>query len=243
VVLIRGVADHQIGDHAQIPMMGRLGEPLEIRQAADAGINAEKIRHVVAVIPQGRLKDRHQPQTAHPQVLDVVELLDQPAQIAVAIAKENAEKPAVVRAELGVASSYLPAPSESDLAFARQRAAKADQKDYKVAEEYGKKLLAKINTDWSKMEKDQAEAKRVSDLKDAKIKELTAEIARVKKEASANIWSLTGAGLVVMGGLACAFASIRIGIPILMTGAFAAAFASMAMSDTSAPDTPAPFEG
>jgi hypothetical protein len=142
---------------------------------------------------------------------------------AVAIAKENAEKPAVVRAELGVASSYLPAPSESDLAFARQRAAKADQKDYKVAEEYGKKLLAKINTDWSKMEKDQAEAKRVSDLKDAKIKELTAEIARVKKEASANIWSLTGAGLVVIGGLACAFASIRIGIPILMTGAFAAA--------------------
>jgi len=142
---------------------------------------------------------------------------------AVAVASENAEKPAVVRAELGVASSYLPAPSEGDLAFARQRAAKADQKDYKAAEEYGKKLLAKINTDWSKMEKDQAEAKRVSDLKDAKIKELTQEIVRVKKDASNNIWSLTGAGLVVVGGLACAFASIRIGIPILLTGAFAAA--------------------
>jgi hypothetical protein len=149
--------------------------------------------------------------------------MDNRVSAAVAIAKENAEKPAVVRAELGVASSYLPEPSEADLAFARQRAAKADQKDYKAAEEYGKKLLSKINTDWAKMEADQKEAKRVSDLKDAKIKELTAEIARVKKEASANIWSLTGAGLVVMGGLACAFASIRIGIPILMTGAFAAA--------------------
>lgn len=142
---------------------------------------------------------------------------------AVAVASENAEKPAVVRAELGVASSYLPAPSEGDLAFARQRAAKADQKDYKAAEEYGKKLLAKINTDWAKMEADQKEAKRISDLKDAKIKELQAEVERVKKEASANIWSLTGAGLVVLGGLACAFASIRIGIPILLTGAFAAA--------------------
>lgn len=142
---------------------------------------------------------------------------------AVAIAKENAEKPAVVRAELGVASSYLPAPSEADLAFARQRAAKADQKDYKAAEEYGKKLLAKINTDWAKMEADQKEAKRISDLKDAKIKELTQEVARVKKEASNNTWTLTGAGLAVVGGLACAFASLRVGIPILLAGAFCGA--------------------
>lgn len=157
------------------------------------------------------------------EVGKVQDKADNRVSAAVAVAKENADKPAVVRAELGVASSYLPAPTEGDLAFARQRASKADQKDYKDAEEYGKKLLAKINTDWAKMEKDQAEAKRVSDLKDAKIKELTAEVERVKKEASANIWSLTGAGLVVVGGLACAFASIRIGIPILLTGAFAAA--------------------
>jgi hypothetical protein len=157
------------------------------------------------------------------EVGKVQDKADNRVSAAVAVAKENADKPAVVRAELGVASSYLPAPTEGDLAFARQRASKADQKDYKDAEEYGKKLLAKINTDWAKMEKDQAEAKRVSDLKDAKIKELNAEVERVKKEASANIWSLTGAGLVVVGGLACAFASIRIGIPILLARFFAAA--------------------
>jgi hypothetical protein len=157
------------------------------------------------------------------EVGKVQDKADNRVSAAVAVAKENSDKPAVVRAELGVASSYLPTPTEADLAFARQRAGKADQKDYKVAEEYGKKLLAKINTDWAKMEADQSEAKRVSDLKDARIKELQAEVERVKKEASANIWSLTGAGLVVVGGLACAFASIRIGIPILLTGAFAAA--------------------
>jgi hypothetical protein len=149
--------------------------------------------------------------------------MDNRVSAAVAIAKENAEKPAVVRAELGVASSYLPEPSEADLAFARQRAAKADQKDYKAAEEYGKKLLSKINTDWAKMEADQKEAKRVSDLKDAKIKELQAEVVRVKQEASNNIWTLTGAGLAVVGGLACAFASLRVGIPILLAGAFCGA--------------------
>ena len=146
--------------------------------------------------------------------------MDNRVSAAVAIAKENAEKPAVVRAELGVASSYLPPPSEADLAFARQRAAKADQKDYKAAEEYGKKLLSKINTDWAKMEADQKEAKRVSELKDKRIEELTQEVVRVKKEASNNIWTLTGAGLAVIGGLACAFASLRVGIPILLAGAF-----------------------
>jgi hypothetical protein len=154
------------------------------------------------------------------EVGKVQDKADNRVSAAVAVAKENADKPAVVRAELGVASSYLPAPTDGDLAFARQRASKADQKDYKDAEEYGKKLLAKINTDWAKMEKDQAEAKRVSELKDSKIKELTAEVARVKQEASNNIWTLTGAGLAVVGGLACAFASLRVGIPILLAGAF-----------------------
>jgi hypothetical protein len=42
---------------------------------------------------------------------------------AVTVAKENADKPEVVKAETGVALSYLPKPSEGDIAFARQRAA------------------------------------------------------------------------------------------------------------------------
>ena len=139
---------------------------------------------------------------------------------AVAVARENAEKPEVVKAETGVALSYLPAPSEADVAFARQRAGKADQKDYKVAEEYGKKLLAKINADWASMEAQQKEAKRVSDLKDKRIEELTQEVVRVKQEASNNVWTLTGAGLAVIGALTTAFMGPRIGIPLLLCGAF-----------------------
>lgn len=142
---------------------------------------------------------------------------------AVTVARENSDKPAVVKAETGVALSYLPIPSEADVAFARQRAAKADAADYKAAEEYGKKLLARIDSQWARMEADQREAKRVSDLKDARIVELGKEIERVKKEASRNIFSLLGAGLIAAGALACAFASVRIGIPLMMAGAFAAA--------------------
>jgi len=139
----------------------------------------------------------------------------------ISVARENATKPEVVKAETSVALSYLPVPKPEELALARQRATKADQKDYVQAEAFGKKLLATIDTNWAKVQADSAEAKRVSGLKDARIAELTAEVERVKREASDNIWTLTGAGLVVLGGLACAFASIRIGIPILLAGAFA----------------------
>ena len=142
---------------------------------------------------------------------------------AVAVARENAEKPEVVKAETGVALSYLPAPSEADVAFARQRAGKADQKDYKAAEEYGKKLLAKINADWASMEAQQKEAKRVSDLKDARIKELQAEIERVKKDHAEQTWTWVGAGLAVIGALTTAFMGPKIGLPLLLCGAFCGA--------------------
>ena len=142
---------------------------------------------------------------------------------AVAVARENAEKPEVVKAETGVALSYLPTPSEADVAFARQRAGKADQKDYKAAEEYGKKLLAKINADWASMEAQQKEAKRVSDLKDARIKELQAEIERVKKDHAEQTWTWVGAGLAVIGALTTAFMGPKIGLPLLLCGAFCGA--------------------
>lgn len=142
---------------------------------------------------------------------------------AIVVAVENLDKPSVAKAELGVASSYLPAPLEGDVAFARQRAAKADAKAYAEATTFGKKLLAEIGSNWAKLEADQKEAKRVSELKDKRIADLEKEVIQVKKEASQNIWTITGAGLVVIGGLACAFASVRIGIPILLAGAFAGA--------------------
>lgn len=142
---------------------------------------------------------------------------------AVTVARENADKPEVVKAETSVALAYLPRPTDENVALARQRASKADQKDYAEAVVYGKKLLAQIDSNWAKLEADQREAARISKLKDDRIVALTAEVERVKQDAAQNIWTMTGAGLVLIGGLVCAFSSPRVGIPIILCGAFAGA--------------------
>jgi hypothetical protein len=143
---------------------------------------------------------------------------------AVQVAKENSDKPAVVKAETGVALSYLPVPSEGDLAFARQRATKMDAKSYAEAEAYGKQLLAKVESEWAKLESQQKEAKRVSDLKDARIVELTKEIDRVRNDAAANLWTMAGVAVAVLGAVATAFASPKVGVSLLACGAAIGAF-------------------
>jgi hypothetical protein len=134
--------------------------------------------------------------------------------------EKNADKPKVVVAESRLAQSYLPPPPEADVAFAVARAAKADPIDYAKQMEFGRKLATAVNKAWEKLEADQKEAARVSQLKDARIKDLTAEIERVKKDASAQTWTLVGAGLAVIGALTTAFVGPRIGLPLLLCGAF-----------------------
>ena len=149
---------------------------------------------------------------------------DQKVAASVAIARENADKPEVVRSETSVALSFLPSPEAGELALARARAAKADQKDYAEAVAFGKKLLAQIDANWAKVEADNREALRVSQLKDARIKELTAEVERVKKEASANLWTMAGVGIAVIGAIAMAFTGPKVGVPLLLSGAAIGAF-------------------
>ena len=143
---------------------------------------------------------------------------------AVAVARENATRPEVVKAETGVALSYLPNPTEGDLAVARARAAKNDQKDYAEAVAYGKKLLASIDTNWAKMEADTVEAKRVSALKDARIVELLKAVDQAKKDAATNLWTMAGIGIAALGALAMVFAGPRIGSTLLLSGSAIGAF-------------------
>jgi hypothetical protein len=134
--------------------------------------------------------------------------------------EKNADKPKVVVAESRLAQSYLPPPPEADVAFAVARATKADPIDYAKQMEFGRKLATAVNKAWEKLEADQKEAARVSQLKDARIVELTKEVERVKKDASAQTWTLVGAGLAVCGALCIAFLGPRIGLPLLLCGAF-----------------------
>jgi hypothetical protein len=134
--------------------------------------------------------------------------------------ERNADKPKVVVAESRLAQSYLPAPPESDVAFAMARATKADPVDYAKQMAFGRQLATAVTKAWEKLETQQAEALRVSQLKDARIVELTKEVERVKKDASAQTWTLVGAGLAVVGALTTAFMGPRIGLPLLLCGAF-----------------------
>jgi hypothetical protein len=134
--------------------------------------------------------------------------------------EKNADKPKVVVAESRLAQSYLPPPPEADVAFAVARATKSDPVDYAKQMEFGRKLATAVNKAWEKLEADQKEAARVSHLKDARIVELTKEVERVKKDASAQTWTLVGAGLAVTGALCLAFLGPRIGLPLLLCGAF-----------------------
>ena len=149
---------------------------------------------------------------------------DQKVAASVSIARENADRPDIVRSETSVALSFLPPPEPGELAVARARAAKADPKETAAAVAFGKNLLVSIDKNWAKVEADNREALRVSQLKDARIAELTAEVERVKREASDNIWTLAGVGIAVIGAIATAFAGPKVGIPLLLSGAAIGAF-------------------
>jgi hypothetical protein len=134
--------------------------------------------------------------------------------------EKNADKPKVVVAESRLAQSYLPAPPEADVAFALARASKADPIDYAKQMEFGRKLATAVNRAWEKLEADQKEALRVSQLKDGRIAELTQDVVRLNKENDIKVWTMTGAGLAVIGALCTAFLGPRIGLPLLLCGAF-----------------------
>ena len=146
---------------------------------------------------------------------------DQKVAASVSIARENADRPDIVRSETSVALSFLPPVEPGELAIARARAAKADPKETAAAVAFGKNLLATIDKNWAKVEADNREALRVSQLKDARIVELTKEVERVKAEASKNIWTLLGAGLFAVGALTTAFLGPRLGVPLLACAALA----------------------
>ena len=150
---------------------------------------------------------------------------DQKVAAAISIARENADKPAVVRGETAVALSFLPPVEAGELAIARARAAKPeDQKVYGDAVAFGRNLLAKIDSDWAKVLADQKEAARVSQLKDARIVELTKAVDQAKKDAAANMWTLAGIAVAVLGAAAMVFTGPRIGGTLLASGAAIGAF-------------------
>ena len=122
---------------------------------------------------------------------------------AVTVARENADKPAVVKAETGVALSYLPPPTPDSLAYARNRATRASAEEYKLAEDAGRKLLAVIDANWNKAEVDAAKNKAALDAANKQIAALKTEVEQVRTEGVRNAFAVA-AGVCFLAALAMA---------------------------------------
>lgn len=117
---------------------------------------------------------------------------DQRVAASIAVASENSDKPAVVKAELGVASAYLPKPDQTHLDYARNRVVRNNPEEYKRAEEAGRKLLAVIDANWDKAEKEAKANKAALDAANKQITSLKADIAQAKKDIVT--WTCAGIG-------------------------------------------------
>ena len=91
-MLVGGVVDHQLDDDAQLAALGLLHEAAEILHGAEVGIDVAVVGDVVAVVAAGRGKERQQPKRGDAEILQIVELLGQPDEIADAVAVAVGER-------------------------------------------------------------------------------------------------------------------------------------------------------
>jgi hypothetical protein len=126
---------------------------------------------------------------------------DQRVAAAVTVARENADKPDVVKAETGVALAYLPKPDAQTLDYVRNRVARANPEEYKRAEDAGRKLLAVIDANFAKAEADAQKNKAALDNANRQITALKAEVESVRTEGIRNAFAV-GAGICFLAALA-----------------------------------------
>lgn len=148
---------------------------------------------------------------------------DQRVAASIAVASENADKPAVVKAELGVASSYLPRPDAAHLDYVRARVGRANPEEYKRAEDAGRKLLAVIDANFAKAEQDAAKNKAALDNANKQITALKAEVEQVRTEGVRNAFAVA-AGICFLAALGMTLVGqyVRAGAAFLIGGAIGA---------------------
>jgi hypothetical protein len=149
-----------------------------------------------------------------------IDKADQRVAAAVTIARENADKPDVVKAETGVALAYLPKPDAQALDYVRNRVTRANPEEYKRAEDAGRKLLAVIDANFAKAEQDAIKNKAALDNANKQIAALKAEVEQVRTEGVRNAFAVA-AGICFLAALAMALLGqyLRAGAAFLIGGA------------------------
>ena len=149
-----------------------------------------------------------------------IDKADQRVAAAVTIARENADKPDVVKAETGVALAYLPKPDAQALDYVRNRVTRANPEEYKRAEDAGRKLLAVIDANFAKAEQDALKNKAALDNANKQITALKAEVEQVRTEGVRNAFAVA-AGICFLAALAMALLGqyLRAGAAFVIGGA------------------------
>ena len=148
---------------------------------------------------------------------------DQRIAAAVTVARENADKPEVVKAETSVALAYLPKPDAQALEYVRNRVTRANPEEYKRAEDAGRKLLAVIDANFAKAEQDAQKNKAAIDNANKQIVALKAEVEEVRTEGIRNAFAV-GAGVCFLAALSMALLGqyLRAGAAFVVGGAIGA---------------------
>ena len=85
-VLVGGVRQHQFGDDPDAASMRFAQEHAEVAERAVGGVHLPVVRNVIPVVAQRGGVERQQPQRGDPELLQVVELVDQAAEVPDAVA-------------------------------------------------------------------------------------------------------------------------------------------------------------
>jgi hypothetical protein len=81
-VLVRGVVDDQLGDHPDAPLVGGAQQPLEVPKRPVVRVHAVVVGNVVAVVLERRRVKRQEPDRGDAEADEVVEAVDQSAEVA-----------------------------------------------------------------------------------------------------------------------------------------------------------------
>jgi len=154
------------------------------------------------------------------QVGKEIDVIDSRVAAAVVVAREAnaAGKPAVVESELSVAASSLPKATEGDLAYARQRSEKATPAEYEAQRKKAAEKQKQVEKEWELLEDQVKTNKAAIEARDKRIVELQDEMVRVKKDASANLWTLAGIAMSAAGAACMVFMGLKTGLPLLGCG-------------------------
>ena len=122
----------------------------------------------------------------------------------IAVASENAENPETVKAELKIASAYLPFPTPGELNYVRQRVARNNPAEYEKAVKDAAKAKADLDALWGQMEIEQKKYEEQIKGLIAQSERQKKEIEQAKKDADRNLYGLAAVALLAIGGIAIA---------------------------------------